>query len=270
MKTDLNSKILDLKIKINRARYNIIFIILLSIINLVTVYLNGAAIIPFSCSMATISMLFGYMLSTEQGNEAFLIICLSLAILILLALFVCYIKSKKNGFLLVSALSIIIVDTIVLIIITFSPLGAILQFNPIVDIIMHLVSIIYVAIGVKAFKTLNTAPFCEPQEHEEEEEEEEGATDEPIRKYEDNGAEPIVIGEYEDYNVFTVIKDGIAELVINGFVCDALECAYTSEFELRAIVNDIDFIFQYRRDYERETAFLYADDVLLDSVNNEI
>ena len=88
----------------------------------------------------------------------------------------------------------------------------------------------------------------------------------PIGKYVDDGTEPLVQGKYAGLNVFAVIRDDKAELVINGFVCDELDVYDETEFILRTFVNDIEFTFDYKETESGTIMYLYADDELLDSL----
>ena len=87
----------------------------------------------------------------------------------------------------------------------------------------------------------------------------------PIGKYEPDGQEPLLKGEYKKLSVFAVSSKGVSELVINGYICDRLNTKGLSCYKLCAIVNDINFTFEYTKVPHREAMFLYAGKELLDS-----
>ncbi|MBO5870927.1 MAG: hypothetical protein J6Q89_09280 [Clostridia bacterium] len=275
IKTDIKKDLLDLKITINRARFNLLFYIVLTIINIIFLLTQGNAIIPFSCSIATYATAFGILNSVVWLG-------LTISALILLTFATCYVKSKNNVLFLVAPIGIIIVDTLALIIISIIT-NAIASGNFLFDFIFHVVSIFYLIKAIKAYKmlgdfnTVSDAAVVEAQDvdndNDEDLEDDETYDNElaqPIGKYEDDGTEPLLNGKHEGLHVFTVIRNGTAELVVNNYVCDTLEVTYLTEFELKAIVNNISFSFQYSQDTNSEAMFLYADETLLDSINRLI
>ncbi len=287
---------LDAKIKINRARYNLLFMVFMSVINIFFITSSGAIVVPYSFAISNYSMVFGIGAANENGNETIRILGLVIACSVLLFISICYILSKNKPAYLVISFALVVADMIALIAIsaTTETFG---QVIVILDLLVHILQIVYIFNAIKAYNRLisiqasvknNTSDqtpiepidpdILTPEQEdtandsfEEEEEEEETAppSDEelssPIGEYIDDGTEPCVSGNFKGLNIFVVIRNGIAELIINGYVCDSLDVTYLSEFELRAIVNDIDFIFDYSRSYSGETMYLYADDTLLDS-----
>ncbi len=271
MKTDIKKELFDLKITINKARYNLMFIIILTIINIVFIIFKGTTIIPFSCSIATYATAFAM-------ENSLLPVGLTIAALILLPLLICYFKSKDNALFIVAPVGILVVDSLALVIISIIS-GAIISVSFLFDFIFHIISIFYLIKAGKAYKSLgdfNAIPdeiISETIDDSDDEDlnyddDEDVESTEPISEYNDDGTEPLLKGDYKGLHVFAVIRNGTAELVINNYVCDSLEVTYFTEFELKAIVNNINFSFQYNQDHHSETMFLYADDTLLDSVNN--
>jgi len=262
---DINKQLFDLKIAISKARYNLMFIILLTVINILCIIFKGEALIPFSCSIATFGVAFGI-------ENSLLPLGLTISVLILLPLLVCYFLSNKNVLFIVAPVGILVVDTLALIVISVIS-GAIASANFFIDLIFHVISIFYLIKAIKAHKLLGDfekvsggtiASIDEVNNIDNTEEE----LSEPLGKYEDDGTIPLLKGEHEGLHIFVVIRNSTAELVINNYICDSLEVKYLDEFELKAIVNSISFTFQYTKDTQNETMFLYADEILLDSVTN--
>lgn len=270
MKTSLKEEILDLKIKVNRARFNLMFMIVLSIINIITILSGGNFQMPFSCSIASYSVALGKESYAQDGNIAPIIIGLLLSFIVLLALTICYFRSKTNIVFLVAPIGIIIVDTFALLVISIFT-GSVSSGTFFLDFVFHILSIYYLVKGIKAFKQIgdfrefpieaNTDSDSEDSVNEE------NSYDESLDIYEDDGSEPLLSGTYSGLSIFTVNSEGTAELVVNNYVCDRLDVTYLFEYELSAYVNEIHLIFQYNKNESSESMFLYANDELLDSKN---
>ncbi len=275
-----NNEKLDLKIKINRGRYNLIFLVITSVINIFTISSGSNLVLPYSSAISNYAVAFG-----TGGNTTLRLLGLVLACAVLLLIMICYLLSKTKPMYLVIAFSIVIADTLALLVISFSTQNIGNLFN-VLDLLIHVLIVIYLLNAIKAYNrlqslgeelmTVSETPYHEEAINEEisdsvqeEEEEETDANEEngkPIREYEDDGTAPLVSGKFSGLEIFAIIRNGKAELVINGYVCDELEIVYMNEFQLRAIVNDIDIIFDYKRTYNGDAMYLYADDELLDSL----
>lgn len=289
----MNDKKFDLKIKINRARYNLLFMVLMSVINIFFITSSDTILLPYSSAISNYSVVFGVSASRESGNDSVRVLGLIIACVVLFSISVCYVLSKNKPLYLVISLAIIIADTLALVLISAvsSTIGSLFV---ILDILVHILAIYYILAGIKAFPKLislnqsneiNTAEqtdnVSDSINYKEEEEEDDDDDDdeieetddidsdnfnEPICEYIDDGSEPLVSGTVNGLNVFIVFSDNSAKMVINGYVCDEIDISLTDEFQLRAIVNDIDFIFDYKRSYNGEAMYLYADENLLDSL----
>ncbi len=281
-----NDQRTDLKIRINQGRYNLLFIVIMSVINIFLITSNSQMLLPYSSSISNYSVALGISESLKSGSDSFRILGLIVACAILMALMVCYVLSKSKPLYLVISLSIVVADTIVLAVLE-GVNGTITSPYVILDLIIHALAVFYIFTGIKAAKKLRAlpaeeekpqvepvAPVEEPSEQNEGNEEvftEENADEDedltqPIGKYVDDGTQPLVQGTFDGLNVFAVIRDDKAELVINGFVCDELDVSCEYEFQLRAFVNDIDFTFDYKETENGKVMYLYADDELLDSL----
>lgn len=275
----INNEKLDLKITINRGRYNLIFLVITSIINIFTISSGSSLTLPYSSAISNYAVAFGF-----GGDATVRILGLIIACTVLLAFMICYLLSKTKPTYLVIAFSLVAADTIALLVISASS-GNIGNLYVILDILIHLLVLVYLSKAVKAFNTLQklgedlnsvssahnedqneivSDNNCENIESEESFNEEEN--NKPIRKFENDDETPLVCGEYEGLKISAYMQEANALLVINGYVCDELETAYLNEFQLRAIVNDVDIIFDYKHTYSGDTMFLYANDELLDSL----
>ncbi len=281
MQENIKEQIIKYKINILRARFNLMFMVILSVVNVMSVYFSNNAIMPFSSAISTYSTYFGVLISNEQGSSGiFLYVGLLMAAIVLGALLLCYFKSKVNPLFFLIALVIIVIDTVVLLaVFVVNAFASTLLF---VDLIVHIMTIFYLRSALNSHKQLgvidklsyesiisnvDTDTSEEIDLTESQNNYESITTDLPICKYVDEGDEPLVSGEYEDLDVFVVVRSRNAELVINGYVCDALDITHTNEYELCAIVNNIEFNFQYKRNYGGETMYLYAENELIDSLS---
>ncbi|MBE6692751.1 MAG: hypothetical protein E7586_05465 [Ruminococcaceae bacterium] len=275
MQENIKEQIIKYKTNILRARFNLLFMVILSVVNVMSVYFSHNAIMPFSSAISTYSTYFGVLISKEQGSEGiFMFIGLLIAAIILGALLLCYYKSKNNPLFFIIAMVIIIIDTIVLLaVFAINAFASTLLF---VDLIIHIMTIFYLRSALKSHKqlgvidTLSYESILSNVDEEPLEDDDNSSVNleisTPVCKYIDEGDEPIVCGEYEELDVFVVIRNKNAELVINGYVCDAIELTHNDEYELCAIVNNIEFNFQYKRNYGGEAMYLYAENELIDSL----
>lgn len=270
MKNNLNEELNDLKIKINRARFNLMFMIILTVVNIYTILSNSNLQMPFSCSIASYSVALGKESYAQDENITPLIIGIFLSIIILSAFTVCYFKSKKSIVFLVAPIGIIVVDTFALLVIALFSVS-IASSIFLLDFVFHILSVFYLVKGIKAFKQIGDFkefPIKESTNNESDAKcETQTCSDDELEIYEDDGTIPLLSGDYNGLNIFVVNSDGVAELVVNNYVCDRLSVAYLFEYELCAYVNEISLTFKYNKNESSESMFLYADDELLDSKN---
>lgn len=288
----MNEKRFNLKIKINRARYNLLFLTIMSIINIFLIITESTMRMPYSSAISRYAVEIGIAASKESGgNMQIFGLIVGCAILFLFS--VCYILSKNKPKYFIISLSLLIADTAALLVIALSA-GAIADLYVILDIFIHILSIVYTVNAIKAVSELMRMPAEDTeitkettnnsdidhsmQEDDFTNEEAESLIDannvveddtdysKPIGEYDDQGAEHLVSAVYSGLEIFTVIEYASAKLIINGYVCDELDITYLNEFQLRAIVNDIDFRFEYIKTFKGETMYLYANDDLLDSL----
>ena len=292
-----NDRKTDLKIRITRARYNMIFIVLMSVINIFLITSKSTMLMPYSSAISNYSVTLGISESLVSGTDTFRIFGLIVACAVLMIIMVCYLLSKTKPLYMFISLSIITADTIALVVIEAAG-GTLASPFVILDIVAHALAVFSIISGIKAFKELKSLPEDEEKqsidnsttnndavynennlennideddyeeiiEESENDFEDEEDLSQPIGKYVDDGTEPLVQGSIEGLKAFVVIRDNKAELIINNFVCDELNVEYLIEFQLKTFVNDIEFSFDYKETESGKIMYLYADDELLDSL----
>ena len=245
---------LKLNIKLNRARFNLMLMILLSAINFYFLLSSENFYLPFSSSISSYSIVLGVRASSDLGIETFKVIGIILACLTLLIYIFCYLKSKSNGFYLFMSFTLFVADTLALIVITiaFKTFGAL----SIIDIIVHIMTLFFLWSGVQAQGKLTRLKKANGNEEE--------AT-EDFAEADDGNVETLLSGNFNNNRVLVFKKGEVVELSVNDNVCGSLEAANSNDYELKATVDEVEFTFQYKGDNDVVTMLLYADDVLLDS-----
>lgn len=267
MQDIIKKRIVKLKTNILRARYNLLFMVVLSVINVMTIFSGRQVFIPFSSSVSNYATYFGMVISKEHGENLFGILGIAISVLMLGIIVFCYFKSKNNTIFFVIALGIIVIDTLLLLITAISGI-AFGESIFIVDVLVHIMTIIFLVSAIKSSKELlgliNENPITEKADENELDHE---ANQEIafIDRYEDEGGIVLLSGEYEDLDIFVGAKDNVAELFVNDISYDSVEIADTKEFELSALVGAVNIKFQYKRNYSGETSYLYANDYIVDS-----
>lgn len=274
-----------LRLKISRARSNLMFFVILSAFQLYIIATGGSLKLPFASAAALFVSNEFLFLSVQNSDPAIMIWGIALAALVIFVFLLCYLFSKKSSKWMLAGLMLVGIDTLVLLFVAF--LNGISGW--ILDIVLHGMLFYFLMVGVKSHIDYERLPQYdsvdepifninqpnfgnEPQqensifseEHIPEYVDEEELS-EPIGEYVDDGTAPLCSGKKNGLQVFAVVKNGIAELVINGQVCDRLLVESKTEYKLCAIVNDIDFSFEYTKTPLKDAMFLYADEELLDS-----
>lgn len=247
----------EIRLTVSRARYNLLFFILLSVINVYFLFLEKPAYIPYCSAIATYSIPISIAAGIETAGYI-------ISAFVLITLFCCFLLSKKSPFFLFISFSIVIADTIALLVLMFvdNAIGILTIFN----VILHLLTAFYIFVAIKVTKIFdnranesNNVDLDDTEEYE----------DIEVEDYVDDGTEPLLKGNTNGLYVFAVIHNAKAELVINQVVCDAIDITHKNEFELSAVVDEVEIYFQYRRAYDGTSAYLYAGDALLDSIVSE-
>ena len=245
---------IKLAVKFNRARFNLLFMIILSAINFYFLLSSERFYLPFSSSLSSYSLVLGVRAANDLGEIAFRTVGIIFACVVLLVYIYCYLRSKSNPFFLFMSFTIFIADTIALVILTIVIQSySILSF---LDIGLHLMTIYFLYSGIKSERHL-TKLVKETYDP---------ANDEEIsRENADDENEPLLYGNYNNVIVKVKETDSIISLIINGGVCKALKTADLSDFELHSIVDEVAFVCVCKRSESGLVMSLYADDILLDS-----
>ncbi len=241
---------------INRARYNILFMIFLSIINAYFVLSQGIIKIPFSSSLSTYSAVFSKAVANQSGDESFCRVGILLSAIVLGVYFMCYLLSKKNPRFLFIGFVIFVFDTVFLVATTF----ILTQINllTVFDILLHVFTLYMLYSAVIFNKKTPIDKKAVAQEPETESDYEEITL-----RYQNNGNEPIINAAINDFDIKIHIDQGQAVLVVNGFICAQKEYDINSYFELYAVINDIELSFISRKDREY---LLFANKELLKKI----
>ena len=248
---------IKLSVNFNRARFNLLFMIILSAINFYFLLSNEQFYLPFSSSFSSYSVVLGVRASNDLGDEVFKTIGIIFACIVLLVYIYCYLKSKSNAFFLFMSFTVFVADTVALIFLTIIIQSfSILAF---LDILLHFMTIYFLYSGVKAERSLSKLikDAIEDNEYD----------TEPI-DYNDtetfsNGI--LLYGNYNNIIVEIKKNDDVTTMYINGDAHKTLKTADLSEFSLYAIVDEVTFIFHYKSNQDGLQMSLYADDILLDS-----
>jgi hypothetical protein len=249
---------IKLSVKFNRARFNLLFMIILSAINFYFLLSNEQFYLPFSSSLSSYSVVLGVRASTDLGDTTFKIIGIVFACIVLLIYLFCYLKSKSNAFFLFMSFTVFVADTVALILITIIIRSySILTF---LDIALHFMTIYFLYSGIKAERSLsklikeniadNTNEIIEEDQSDE------------IESFSDN---VLLYGNYNNNIIEIKANNGTTTMYINGEAHKALKTTDLSEFQLSTMVDEVTFFFDYKRNENGLSMSLYADDILLDS-----
>lgn len=205
--------------KVHIGRNNLLLAIILTVVNVVLLLTGSETMLLFSISVPYYAVIFGYVLEVP----ALLAVGCAIGAVILLAYLLCWLFSKKHAAWMTVALVLLILDTLALI--GFYLL--IVEFSGVLDLVIHVVLIYYVAAAVRAKAKLKAMPS-------EEEELVEAAPADPqapgfaqfstpLRRAEDVKHRVLLEGTYGSYQVVYRRVKRVNELVINGYVYDEYE-----------------------------------------------
>ncbi len=243
---------------ISRARYNLLFMILLSIINVYFVLSQGIIKIPFSSSLSTYSAVFSKAIAVQRSDESFCRVGILLASVVLCVYFVCYLLSKKKSLFLLISFVIFIFDTVLLIVISL----ILSQFNilTVFDMILHVITLFML---YSAVKSTPRNPKITEENHIVVEDDNE--YEEITEVYDNNGSEPVISASINDLDIEVYFEEDQAIMVVNKYVCARKTLDINSYFELYAVINDIELSFISRKGIEY---LLYGNKELLNSIIN--
>lgn len=248
---------IKLSVKFNRARFNLLFMILLSAINFYFLLSSEKFYLPFSSSLSSYSVVLGVRAANDLGDNMFKTFGIIFACIVLLIYLFCYLKSKSNAFFLFMSFTIFIADTIALMLITIVISSySILTF---LDISLHFMTIYFLYSGIKSERLL--AKLIKESVKNDNEAETLVCTN----SSDDSKDGVLLCGNYNNNVIEIVSIDDNTMMYINGDVHKTLKTLDLNVFQLYAIVDEVEFIFDYKRNENGLEMSLYADDILLDS-----
>lgn len=142
--------------KYEAARKNLLLMLVLTVINIVLVAFDSTVIMLFSATIPYYAAALALMIR----SQSMLILGLGLAIILLLAYFLCWYFSKKHYGWMIFALILFIVDTIGLILIYILSE----DISGVLDLIMHIWILYYLVIGVINGYKLKDLPVLNNEE----------------------------------------------------------------------------------------------------------
>ena len=132
------------------ARANLLIMLVLTLLNIVLLFLDANIMLLFSATVPYYVAAFGF----GAPLNIFLIPCLILAGICLLAYFICWVLSKNHYGWMIAALVLFGIDTLVLVSVSL----LVLDFSGIIDIAFHAWVLYYLGIGVNYGHALRTLP----------------------------------------------------------------------------------------------------------------
>ena len=136
--------------KVKNARYNLLVMIIFTLVNLVLLMLDSTTFLLFSATVPYYAVAFNMIFV----NGTLPVVGLVIAAICLLAYFLCWLFSKKNTSWMLVALILFIIDTICLILL-YVLAG---DFSGILDFVIHVMVIYYLITGVKYGSKLKKMP----------------------------------------------------------------------------------------------------------------
>ncbi len=126
------------------ARANLLFMIILSAVDILLIALQIPFYFPFSSSFSYFSVTQGLGMYLQTGAIGYLLVCAALSVVILLPYLLAWIFSKKHVGWMIAALALFSLDTLFLIVtmILFP------TFSSIVDILLHAWVLYELIVGV--------------------------------------------------------------------------------------------------------------------------
>lgn len=197
----------------DRARSNLLLMIVLTLINIVLFLVGSQTMMLFSATVPYLLIMVGVI----NEIDVILNVCIIITAVIMILYFLCWILSKRNPVWMIVAATLFIIDTIILIYIYIG----MQEFSGILDFLMHIWVLYYLFIGIKyGYKLKKMSP--------------EATTDKiPEKDFADT--KPLYIADMTNkyrvlaesnipgYNVSYRRIKKINELVINNYVYDSIE-----------------------------------------------
>ena len=136
--------------KYNTARANLLTMLILTLLNIVMLFVGADFMLLFSATVPYFAAALGF----YSALDIFLYPCLIFAGICLLAYFICWILSKNHYGWMIAALVLFGIDTLALVCLSFWTE----DFSNIMDIVFHAWILYYLILGVKNGHDLKTLP----------------------------------------------------------------------------------------------------------------
>lgn len=218
--------------KYERARANLLLVIILTALNLVMLPLGTEIFMLFSATVPYIALVVGIF----SGMTELLVICSTVAVVGVLLYLLCYIFSKKRVGWLVCALVLFVLDTIFLIGVYVS----IEDLSGFVDLIVHIWVLFYLISGVRAGFKLKKLPeeVIEVEATDVTDSLAEGENSAFLRTADESVKSRVLLeATYSYYRICYRRVKSVNELVINGRVYDEYVAVLEKKHTLTAMLD---------------------------------
>ncbi len=140
--------------KYNTARINLLLMIGFTVLNVILFIAGADIMMLFSATVPYYAMIFGIL----SENPIFLVFCIVIAVVSVLAYLLCWIFSKKHYGWMIGALVLFILDTLAM----AGLFLAVGEVSGIMDALMHIWILYYLITGVSSGAKLAKLPAEEP------------------------------------------------------------------------------------------------------------
>lgn len=248
----------EAQLKYDRARHNLLAMIVLTLINLVLLALDTGTMFLFSASVPYILVAFGI----YSGFPLILAVFGVIAAIAMVLYFLCWLLSKKRPGWMVLALVLFILDTVLMVAFYFPFQG----FSDIFDLLIHVWVLYYLILGTKYGFKLKKWPE-EPEAESAYPEDVSADTEElpaipdslPLRRADPDVKFRILLeGDHLGRHICYRRVGRVNELVIDGYVYDEVEMLMERPHQLSANLDGHLFSVGLR---EGSTSFIAVDGV---------
>lgn len=234
---------IELQKKYNMSRYNLLLLIILTVVNIITLVSSGTYFL-FSLSFPRfLQMIIDYLISEggiSKGDLNYPLVIIVMALPIVLFL-LCYIFTSKNRYK---------VFIFAIILFTIDSIFALITLDPI-DIIFHVYIYVLLVMGfvngrkIAKFQ-LQEAEYM-PFYNEGESEVVADAVDTQAIRNDAPEGRVLIKTNYEGLDIVVKRRKGLAELIINNNVYDEFIGRIERAYNLQAVVNNVEVIFVFDR-----------------------
>lgn len=225
----------EVEVNFNKSRSNLLLVIVFSVLNVILTLVNAGINFLFSATFPMFVVGLGQAFSDKSGDNAYLIIAVIVAFILIACYGVCYLLSKKHKAFIVVALVFFSIDTLFLLWIL--SLG--IDYSAIFDIAFHVWVVYSLIIGVKAWLDLKKLPLNEEIVEDEMQEHD------PSLISQSNAIRPqtpkgrvILSQNYNDLEIVIKRVFGTTELIINGIVYAEKKGLVETNYILEACIDD--------------------------------